>query len=74
MNRTIVAIAAGAMTLAGISAASAQALDRSDGFAGDGRDLAGAGILRLAVDQHHAGATLLGAAAEFASPQAELVA
>ena len=37
-------------------------------------DLARAGIGRLAVDQHHAGAALLGAAAELGAAQAELVA
>ena len=38
------------------------------------RDLARAGILRLAVDQHHAGAALLGAAAELAAAQRQVVA
>src|SRR6266545_4724132 len=49
-------------------------LDGRDGAAGEACDLPAAGIRRLAVDQYHAGAALLGAAAEPAAAQAELVA
>ena len=51
-----------------------QAFDRGDRLAGQGLDLARAGIGGLAVDQHHAGAALLGAAAEPGAAQAEIVA
>src|SRR5262249_40510635 len=51
----------------------AEALDGSHHSAGEARDLARARIGRLAVDQHHAGAALLGAAAETAAAQAKLV-
>src|SRR5262249_42732944 len=51
-----------------------QSFDGGDGTASDGGDLACAGMLGLAVDQHHAGAALLGTAAEFAAAQAKLVA
>src|SRR5215510_1779643 len=40
----------------------------------DALDLTAAGIRRLAVDQHHAGAALLGAATEPAAAECELVA
>src|SRR5262245_52240560 len=51
-----------------------EALDCGDGATGDGRQLARARVRGLAVDQHHAGAALLGAATEPAAAQAELVA
>ena len=51
-----------------------QALDGRHGLAGDGVDVARAGEYRLAVDQHHAGAALLGAAAEAGAAQAKVLA
>ena len=52
----------------------AQAFDRHDVLAGDGRDRLAAGFLRPAVDQHHAAAALFEAAAEFGPHQTEMVA
>ena len=52
----------------------AQALDRGHRAAGHRADLAGAGIGRLAVDQHHAAAALLQAAAVARAHQPEMVA
>ena len=51
-----------------------QALDRDDFPAGNGRERLAAGFLRSAVDQHHAAAALLEAAAEFGARQAEMIA
>src|SRR3984893_8438039 len=52
----------------------AQALDRHDFLAGDGRERLAAGFLRFAVDQHHAASALLEPAAEFGPHQTEVVA
>src|SRR5947207_7570295 len=51
----------------------AEALDRQDVFAGDGRQRLAAGFHRRAIDQYHATAALLLAAAEFGADKAEVV-
>src|SRR5262249_9362050 len=51
-----------------------QALDGGDGAPGHGPDFAAAGVGRLAVDQHHAGAALLQATAVARPAEAQLVA
>ena len=55
-------------------AAGRKPLDGRHRLSGQALDRTRAGERRLAVDQHHAGAALLGAAAEAAAAQAELVA
>src|SRR5437868_8514392 len=52
----------------------AQTFDRHDFPPGDGREWLTTGFLRIAVDQHHAAAALLEAAAEFGPHQPEMVA
>jgi len=56
------------------AASARQPFDGGDGLAGNRGGLARTGILRLPVDQHHAGAALFGAAAELAAAQIKLVA
>src|SRR5207244_7145165 len=53
---------------------SAEPLDRQHRLAGDGRQRLAAGFFRLPVDQHHAGAALLGAAAKTGADEAQMVA
>src|SRR5207237_6381869 len=52
----------------------AEPLDRQDAPAGDRGQRLAAGFRGFAVDQHHAGAALLEAAAEFAADKTEMVA
>ena len=52
----------------------AEPLDRQHIFSGDRRDGFAAGFHGLAIDQHHAGATLLEPAAEFRAGKPEVVA
>src|SRR4051794_28118123 len=52
----------------------AETLDGGDRAAGDGADLAGAGVHRLTVDQHHTTAALLQTAAVARALEVQMVA